>query len=317
MALRRGWFGASFAARLGALLLAALLLVSAAATASDTPAQNSMAKRAREHGKRRNAMTTCDIQVAAGGTALADALEQAPSGARLCLAPGQHSAGLVLARSVTLIGVEGSDKTVLMGPGRVAVLRVDDDGLAIRIQGVTLQGGDTDAGGGLAVRGRGKVQVADCRFTGNRAGMIGGGGVYARAGLLTVERCSFDHNKGKQGGGMFLDMVVHAELTRCTFEANEATIGGGLRIAEGVQVDVKAGTFRQNSASDGPNALTVSGTRSRIPHVVLDHVTVEDGGIVNGPDIAGEVRLKSCRVPASWRGVPGVVDAGGTVHANP
>jgi predicted outer membrane repeat protein len=267
--------------------------------------------------KGRVMVATCDIQVAAGGTALADAIEQAPAGARLCLAPGEHVAGVALVRSITIVGLQGADKTVLQGPGRLPVLRIEDDGLAVRIQGVTLQGGESDAGGGLSIRGRGKVQVVECRFTGNRAGLVGGGGLYATSGLLTVERTRFDHNHGRQGGGLFLDAVVHAELTRCEFDANEADLGGGARITEGVQADFKAGTFHDNRAGGLANALHVSGTHSRIPHVTLDHTAVQDGALVNGPDVPGSIRLKACRVPAAWRGIPGVVDTGGTIYATP
>lgn len=259
----------------------------------------------------------CDIQVAAGGTAFADAVEHAPAGARLCLAPGEHVGGVALARSLTIVGLQGPEQTTLRGPGRLPVLRIEDDGLAVRIQGVTLTGGEADAGGGLQIRGRGKVQVVDCRLTGNRAGLVGGGGLYANAGLLTIERTRLDHNRGRQGGGLFLDAVVHAELTRCDLENNEADLGGGARVTEGVQVDVKAGTWRGNLAGGGANALHVSGTHSRVPHVTLDHTTIADGALVNGPDVPGAIRLKSCRVPASWRGIAGVVDAGGTVHSHP
>lgn len=256
-------------------------------------------------------MTSCDIQVQPGGAALAEALERATAGARICLLPGEHVGGLELTRSVTLVGLEGAEKTTLRGPGRLPVLRIEDDGLAVRIQGITLQNGESDAGGGLVVRGRGKVHVADCRFTNNRAGMIGGGGLYARAGMLTVERSRFDHNHGKQGGGIFLDMTVHAELTRCVIEDNEAVLGGGMRVAEGVVLDCKASQFRKNLAAGQAQALHVSGTRSRKPSVDLNHCTIEDGAVVNGPEIPGEIKLKACKVPASWRGTAGLADHGG------
>ena len=262
-------------------------------------------------------MVACDIHIAADGAGLADAIEKAPAGARLCLGPGVYVAGLQLTKSLTLVGTQGADKTVLKGPGHVPVLRVDDDGLAIRLEGLTLQGGDADAGGGLRTSGRGKIQVADCRFTGNNAGMIGGGGIYASAGLLSLGRCTFDHNRGRQGGGVFLDAVVHADLTRCTFDANESAQGASLRITEAVEVTVKISTFRGHRGAPDVAAFVVSGTRSRIPHVTLDHCTVEDGSIVNGPEIPGDVRLKSSKVPASWNGHPGVSDASGPAHRHP
>lgn len=306
-----------------ALGICALVLSIFSVNASALPAKSQSARRAAATAaisvpaRKGKLMTLCDIQVAAGGSALADAAASAPNGTRLCLAPGQHTAGLALERSVTLFGVEGALKTVLIAPPHVAVLRIDQDGLAIRIEGLTLQGGDGDAGGGLAVNGRGKVQVVDCRFSNNRAGAIGGGGLYARAGLLTVERCEFSHNSGRQGGGVFLDAVVHAQLLRCTFDANQADLGGGVRISEGVEADIKISIFHRNTAAGVANALHVSGSRSRVPKVLLDHSQIDDGSIVNGPEIGGHVRLKNCRVPLSWRSVANVSDAGGTTFAPP
>lgn len=250
-------------------------------------------------------MTASDIHIAPGATALAEALERAPAGARICLAAGEYVGGLQLTRSVTLVG-EGADKTVIKAAANQSVLRVDDDGLAIRLEGLTLRGGKAEAGGGLRASGRGKIQIADCRFTDNVAGMIGGGGIYASAGLLSLERCAFDHNSGRQGGALFLDAVVHADLSRCSFEANESEAGASLRVTEGVEVSIKISTFR---AHRGPSALMVSGTRSRVPHVTLDHCTIDDGSLVNGPEIPGDVRLKSSKVPAGWSEVPGVQDA--------
>lgn len=262
-------------------------------------------------------MTVCDIHLAPGENALATAIEGAPAGARLCLAPGTYVAGLQLTKSVTLIGTDGADKTVLNSAGATPVLRVDDDGLALRLEGLTIQGGSADAGGGLRSTGRGKIQVSDCRFTRNTAGMIGGGGLYVSAGLLHLERCTFDHNGGRQGGGIFLDGVVHAELTRCTFEFNQSDQGASMRISEGVEVAIKVSTLREHRGSAPAVALMVSGSRSRIPHVTLDHCTVEDGTIVNGPEIPGEVRLKSSKVPTGWTSQPGVIDATGPARRLP
>lgn len=250
----------------------------------------------------------CDIQVQAGGSYLAEALATAASGARLCLLPGQHAGGMVLGRSVTLVGLEGADKTFIHAAAHSSALRVDDDGLAIRLQGLTLAGGAADAGGGLAVHGRGKVAIVDCKFTNNRAGLIGGGGLYARAGLLTVERTDFAQNRGRQGGAIFLDSVVHAELTRCNFVGNDADFGGGLRATEAVVVELKICKFRQNHAGGQANALHVSGSKSRAPQVVLDHCAVEDGSVINGPEIPGAIVLKSSQVPVSWRSVSGVAE---------
>lgn len=255
----------------------------------------------------------CDVQVPAGGTGLADAIDKAAAGARLCLAAGEHTAGVAVARSVTLVGVEGAAKTIVKGTGRGPVLRVDDDSLSLRIEGLTLSGGVTDAGGALAIRGRGKVHVADCILRANKAGMVGGGGLYARAGMLTVERTAFEDNEGRQGGAVFLDQVVKAEFSRCAFNGNRADGGGAIRVAEGAQATVKTSTFTNNAAAGG-DAVQVSGTKSRAATVSLQHCEVSDGGLGNGPDIPGAIRLQNNKLPASWRGVAGVKDLGGNTY---
>lgn len=249
----------------------------------------------------------CDIEVAAGGNHLADAVSRAATGARLCLQPGEHAAGFAIDRSLTLVGVAGADKTTLRAAPHTAVLRVDDDGLAVRLEGLTLTGGEADAGGGLRIQGRGKVQVVDCQLTGNRAVRVGGGGLYASAGLLELTRTRIDHNQGVQGGGVWLDQTVRAELSRVTVEDNQAELGGGLRITEGVQADCKLLSMRRN----GAEAVRVSGTRSRKPKVVIDHAQVDDGQLVQGPEIPGDITLKSSRVPATWKSQPSVRDGQG------
>lgn len=291
-------------------LLVALSVLACLATA--TPEAEGAGKRKHRKGKK---MATCDIEIPAGGTALAEAVQKAASGARLCLQPGEHVAGLVLGKSLTLIGVAGADKTVLKGPGRGAVLRIEDDGLAIRIEGVTLTGGVSDAGGGLDVLGRGKVVVTDTRFVANQAGMVGGGGLYARGGLLTLERCAFERNQGRQGGAVFLDQALKADLTKCTFTDNEAELGGAVRLAEGVEVVLKASRLAQSKSKDGAS-LRVSGTKSRAPKVEMLHCEVADGELINGPEIPGVIQVKNSKLPASWKGKPGLTDEGGNTWKN-
>lgn len=253
----------------------------------------------------------CDgIAVAAGGNALAEAIAAAPAKARLCLAPGVHKGGMALERSITLEAAAGGSVTIA-GDGRGPVLRIDEDGLLVQVTGITLKGGSTDAGGGLAIHGRGVVQIHDCVFDGNQAGMGGGGGLYARAGRLTVERSQFTGNRGKQGGGVWLDQVVKAKFVRCTLDGNTGERGGGARVTEGAEVEWSGCTWHGNT----PDALHVSGTRSRVPDVKI-LVATADGALCNGPEVPGHIRVQGSKVPASWRGVAGVKDGGGNDWQN-
>lgn len=247
----------------------------------------------------------CDGDVIpAGGGALAAAVAAAPAKAKLCLAAGEHQGGFAVERSITLHGA-ADGKTILVGDGRGPVLRVDEDGVLLQLTALTLQGGVADAGGGLAIRGRGVVQVQDCTFRDNQGGMGGGGGLYARAGRLTVERCTFSGNRGKQGGGVWLDQVVKAKFVRVTFDHNSAERGGGVRVTEGAEAEFSGCAWQGNT----PDALHVSGTRSRVPDVrVL--VGEADGALENGPEIPGHIRVQGSKLPATWRAVAGVKDGG-------
>lgn len=251
----------------------------------------------------------CDVAVAAGGTALAEAVAQAPKGARLCLAAGSHAGGFALDKSLTLIGTPGAVPTVIQGNSRSPALHIDDDGLAIRLQGLTLSGGTSDAGGGLAVYGRGKVTLVDTIFRNNRAGMTGGGGLYARAGLLTVENCRFEANDGRQGGAVFLDQALKAEFKRCTFTGNRGVQAGALRISEAAEATFKACQLHDNAGQDGAS-VRISATKSRKPTVVFDHCTIDDGLLVNGPEIVGDITIKGSKLPASWKTTPNLQDGG-------
>ena len=252
----------------------------------------------------------CDgIVVPAGGDALQQALAAAAAGARLCLEPGVHTGGLTLEKSVILVGTGGAAHTTIRGPGRFGVLRIDRDGLLVRLEGLTIEGGVADAGGGLAVRGRGKVTIVDCVVRDNKAGMAGGGGIYARYGLLTVERTRFDGNVGRQGGAVLLD-TAKAEFTRCTFANNSADVAGAVRVTEGVDVQFKGCEFRLNTALGRGSTLWVSGIKSMEPKVEF-HSSEADGELDNGPEIPGTIRIQSSKVPTAWRTTQGVRDGGG------
>lgn len=250
------------------------------------------------------------ILVKAGGDYLAQALAACTKGAHLTLEAGEHAGDLTIDKSVTLVGAAGADAVIVRGTGRGPVVRIDEDGLAVRLQDLTLTGGVAEAGGGLAVFGRGTVALVGCVIQGNQAGMLGGGGVYARAGLLQMDGCRLVGNTGRQGGGLMLDMAMKAELQRCRLEDNRADIGGAVRIAEGADVTVKGSSLSRNTAQDG-SCMKVSGTRSRQPKVQLDVCEVDAGTLINGPEIPAQIAFKNCKLPASWKTVTGVTDGGG------
>ncbi len=112
-------------------------------------------------------------------------------------------------------------------------------------------------GGAIALRDIG-AQIEDCVFTDNRsADDYWGGGIYvSTAGStdLTVRRTTFVHNRGGDGGGIFLG-AGQALIEACSFEDNlavaqyyEEGAGGGIYVGASVIADVVRCDFAGNLA---------------------------------------------------------------------
>jgi len=257
-------------------------------------------------------MTPCTgTPVAPGAGTLAKAVASAPAGATLCLAAGEYVALVEIERSVTLIGVAG--RTVLKGTGRGSILGLHEDGLDVRLEGLTFTGGVARQGGALALGAQSRLNVTDCTFTGNRAGEYGGGALFANRGELTVSGCRFEGNRGVQGGAVLLDGVVRARFEGCAFTGNQAEQGGAVRAREGAMATFRSVTFGGNASPVPGSALRVAGSSSRTPTVTLEGCTLGADTLGADEPYGGQVRVKDSTVPKDTLTVRGVVDAGGNV----
>ena len=251
------------------------------------------------------------IPVPPGAGTLASAVAEAPAGATLCLAEGDYEALIEVTRSLTVVGVPG--RTVLRGSGRGAILAVQEDGLALRVEGVVFAGGVARAGGALALGGASRVVLAGCTFRGNRAGQYGGGALYASHGELEVTDGRFEDNEGPQGGAVLLDGVVRARFTGGEFTGNRAEQGGAVRAREGAEATFRGVAFHGNRGAGADGALRFGGSSSRQPRVVLEGCTLADPVAADVP-YGGQVRVKDCTVPKGTLAGAGVVDAGGNTE---
>lgn len=258
-------------------------------------------------------MTPCTgTPVAPGAGTLAKAVASAPAGATLCLAAGEYEALVEVERSVTLIGVPG--KTVVKGTGRGSTLGVQEDGLDVRVEGLTFTGGVARQGGAIALGAQSHLTVTNCVFTGNRAGEYGGGALFANRGQLTVTDCRFEGNRGVQGGAVLLDGVVRARFEGCAFTGNKGEQGGAVRAREGAEATFAKVTFEGNPSPAPGSALSVSGSSSRAPKIALEGCTLGTDTLGADEPYGGEVRVKDSTVPKGTLTVRGVVDAGKNVE---
>lgn len=258
-------------------------------------------------------MTACDgIPVAPGAGSLAKAIAAAPAGATLCLGEGEYEALVEIERSVTLVGVPG--QTVLKGTGRGSILSLEEDGQAVRLEGLTFTGALAREGGALALRANSKLVVADCVFSGNRAGQYGGGALFANRGEVEVTGSRFEGNQGVQGGAVLLDGVVRARFEGCSFTGNQAEQGGAVRAREGAEATFTKVTFVGNRSAEAGSALRIAGSTSRQPKLALEGCTLGADTLGADEPHGGAVRLRNCTVPKGTLTLPGVVDAGGNVE---
>jgi hypothetical protein len=238
-----------------------------------------------------------EIEVPPHGDALARAVADAPAGSRLRLLPGVHTAGLALTRSLALLGGEG---VVLRAPPRLPVLWLEEPGLLLHLQGLVLTGG---AMGGLRVLGGGRVQAEACTFERNHARLVGGGGLYARAGWLTFSHCHWRNNEAPAGGALLVEGEARVELQACDLVDNRAGQGSALAIADGATLTCRRGSWRDHAGI----ACFVAASRQRRPSLQLQHLRVDGGDlVVRGCTVA----VQGGQLPASWRQA-GIDDQGG------
>jgi len=98
-----------------------------------------------------------------------------------------------------VISGAGPGVTIIDGGGIDRVFDILTAANTVEIQGVTIQNGESNAGGG--VLNAATLTLRNCEITGNHAD-IGGGGVFNHlAGVLTISNCQLTSNEASSSGG--------------------------------------------------------------------------------------------------------------------
>lgn len=242
---------------------------------------------------------------------LVKAIMEAKDGDILCLGPGEYEGGFEISKSITIKGTNGADTTIIKGTNRGPVIRIEEDGLNVRLEGITLSGGVAESGGGIAIRGMGNVQIKNCVIRDNRAGYYGGGGLFAKAGFLEVENTLFEGNEGNQGGAVLLDGAMKAIFRGCTFKVNKGERGGALRIREGVIVRFEKCRFLDNHCDTSAEVLFADGSTTRSPEISFSDCDIIDGRFeFPQTGLQPKVKIEKSRVPLYFKGMKGLTDGG-------
>lgn len=243
------------------------------------------------------------IQVPGDASTIQGAIDLAPDGSTIMIAPGVYRERVLLdGRSLHLLGMGGASATQVVGDGSnqpIAWIR----GGANRVEGITFEGGRGETGRGASlqrgtsvfvacgfVRNAGGVEATDakasfqdCHFTGNRASFAGGG-LLARRSEVQLDRCRVEANVATTFGGGLGLMEGEVQMSGTLLSNNRVASGawGGGLYGDQARVLVQGGAFEGNvSAESGPAAF-LSGGSGTFTGVRFDDNRSDGGWVVHG-----------------------------------
>ncbi len=192
---------------------------------------------------------------------------------------------LVITDTPTEIAIQNctiSENSAIMDGGGIYVYTSG----ALTIQNDTIsQNTAYDYGGGISATVYGGTStIQNCSFTGNSAGM-GGGGVWAGAlggGAATIQNSTISGNSsGGPGGGIFLSADGTATIEDNTISGNSAVSGGGVYAyaSQLGSITIQRGTISGNSAGTSGGGISVdSSGATAIEDTIVSGNTASSGG---------------------------------------
>lgn len=133
---------------------------------------------------------------------------------------------LAIARNISISG-PGSAIVTVSGNGATRIFNIASNAF-VRIAGLNVTRGSTAELGG-AILNRGSLEVSDCRFFNNVAGMTAGagqGGAICNTGWLLAENCVFQDNRATGNGGA-IRSTGDVAVRDCVFSNNRSDFFGG------------------------------------------------------------------------------------------
>ena len=244
---------------------------------------------------------------------LRDVLTRLPSGAVVTLKPGVYQGGLELRRSVTLRGLGGPEGVRLDADDRGSCLSIPVDDIDVVVEGVTLTGGNGEAGGAVAVHAMARATLVNCVLSGNRSRQTPGGAVYLAEGELTLRRCLLVDNVADNAPAVFADEIATLRLEDCFATDEVGPTEAVIRIRDGAEVTIVRSTVMARGSG---SAIHVSGTTTRKPEVIISDSVLCGANAIDSPSPFGAV-VQTARSVLSSTQTTDFLDLGGTIVAPP
>jgi hypothetical protein len=183
--------------------------------------------------------------------------------------------------------VEGGGGTLKASGGRV--LGISGSGTKIRLDHITITGGDTSYGAGVNATSGATLILTDGADVRNNNNVAGGGGIALQnGGTLVMYGGSIQNNKSTDGndgaGGVWID-GINSTFTMYggTISGNKAGPGGGVYIRYGT-FTMKGGTISGNSATGNGGGVHLNGSTGADTRWFI-----MEGGVIEGNNHANGV----------------------------
>ncbi len=285
---------------IGLFAVLAVLALPSAAAASTTITVNSETDAPLESGastcKSTDAKEDCTLLAAvelANEVSLENSGEtvtvDVPEGKYEKTLPGSEGELYVKEGASIVIDGAGAGKTTIDGGGVDEDVLEVEEGAALKVDGVTVQHGHEDDGGGFYVSEDGALTVEDSTITDNEAEY--GGGIFGEFfSSIVINDSTITDNEAEYGGGVAAEFGSYVAVSGSTIDENTAERAGGGVWTELIGEDVCA--FAKSSSKAGAKAATLSedsGAELTVEQSTIDHNTAGGwgGGIFAWQDNSG------------------------------
>ncbi|MDY6857447.1 MAG: right-handed parallel beta-helix repeat-containing protein [Thermodesulfobacteriota bacterium] len=191
--------------------------------------------------------------------AIQEAIENAVNGFTIVVDSGTYYENInFLGKSITLVGRDGPEATVIDGGGLdVVVTFWNNEGNDSVLKGFTITNGNGGFGGGIGCIGAGPT-VEKCIISANTG--YWGGGVFFWGRTPTITNCNIiDNTAGDSGAGIYCGTNASLTAANCTISDNTATNnGGGVRVYGGAMTAINC-VFWGDTAAGVPNEINLPG----------------------------------------------------------
>jgi len=189
---------------------------------------------------------------------------------------------LVGSERMRVIGINGSQFTVVRGPNAVAHTGGTTVALASGASATSslISGNSANFGGGIYVNSKQTVPISDTVVTNNVASVDGGGIYNDRDSVAVLDGTTVSDNvAGRNGGGFYNNDLAEVTISDSTLTSNMAGLGGGGLFNELAAVaSLSNSTIAFNQATDGGGIYNDDGTVTLSISAVSANNAATDGG---------------------------------------